>query len=170
MRTRGCLLTLPRLFLDQPLEGLGGIVLTGAGSFCVCLASSPRTGTIGPDALPVENVTMSVSYEDLKLQLEQQREKLLRELEKTGAYPESGIGYGTHQADDGTLAFDQAADLAVRRNAERMLYKVERALTRMQEGSYGICRVCKQSIDHARLRAIPYARYCVECAQRHEDA
>ncbi len=112
---------------------------------------------------------MVVSYEDLKLKLEQELERLRAELAETDAQAEGGLGYGTHQADDGTFAFEQAADLAVRRNAERLLYKIERALTRMREGTYGLCRGCGKQIDYARLRAIPYARYCMDCAQRYEE-
>ncbi len=112
---------------------------------------------------------MAAPYEDLKTRLEQQREELRAELASyVATRAEQGMGYSTHQADDGTAAFDQAADLAVRRNAERMLYDVERALTRIQEGTYGRCRRCGQPIDPARLKAIPYARYCLTCASRNE--
>ncbi len=112
---------------------------------------------------------MAVSYDELKAKLEQQREKLVADLANhVDARAGEGMGYSTHQADDGTAAFDQAADLAVRRNAERTLYEIERALNRMQEGTYGRCRRCGQPIDHARLRAIPYARYCLTCASRSE--
>ncbi len=112
---------------------------------------------------------MAPPYEDLKLKLEQQREALLNNLASAVVPPESGMGYSTHQADDGTLAFDQAASLATRRNAERMLYEIERALTRMQEGTYGRCRRCGQPIDYARLKAIPYTRYCMACASRNSE-
>lgn len=112
---------------------------------------------------------MAISHEDLRLKLEQERDRLRRELAEIGLRVEGNLGYGTHQADDATLAFDQAAAETMRRNAERMLYDIERALTRMEEGTYGICRSCGQPIDPARLRAIPYTRYCVDCARRHEE-
>jgi RNA polymerase-binding protein DksA len=112
---------------------------------------------------------MVISMENLRQQLEQQRAELQAELAEVGARAEAGMGYSTHQADDGTIAFDQTADLAVRRHTERMLYQVERALVRMREGTYGICRKCAKPIDHARLRAIPYARCCMDCACRDEE-
>lgn len=98
--------------------------------------------------------------------LERQRSQLEAELAESPPKPADGMGYSTHQADHGTDAFEQAAGEAVRRNTERLLYEVERALTRIDEGRYGICRRCGGEIDNARLKAIPYARYCLRCADR----
>ena len=109
---------------------------------------------------------MVASIENLKQKLLDQREQLLEELNIESPPVEGGIGYGTHQADDGTFAFEQAADQAVRRNARNLLYEVDRALTRIEEGRYGLCRRCGNPIDPARLNAIPYARYCLDCAGR----
>lgn len=102
--------------------------------------------------------------DELKAVLEMQRTQLQGELAEDGTPPSDGMGYSTHPADDGTIAFEQAADLAVRENVKRMLYQVERALFRMEEGTYGTCRQCNDKIDPARLRAIPYTRYCLHCA------
>jgi RNA polymerase-binding protein DksA len=101
---------------------------------------------------------------ELKTILEKQRMQLQAELAEDGTPPAEGMGYSTHPADDGTVAFEQAADLAMRENARRMLYQVERALFRIEEGTYGICRQCGDKIDPARLKAIPYTRYCLHCA------
>jgi RNA polymerase-binding protein DksA len=100
----------------------------------------------------------------LKATLETQRAQLQAELAESGTPPVDGMGYHTHPADDGTAAFEQAADLAMRENARRMLYQIERALFRMEEGTYGTCRQCGKPIDPARLKAIPYTRYCLHCA------
>jgi RNA polymerase-binding protein DksA len=116
----------------------------------------------------LEIIMSHVLYEDLKIALEQQREDLLSELSEMDSHPRSALGYGNHQADDGTAAFEQAADLAMRCNAERLLHEVERALARIAEGNYGTCRNCGKAIDPARLRAIPYARYCLNCADRQQ--
>jgi RNA polymerase-binding protein DksA len=112
---------------------------------------------------------MPVSRERLKKELERQREALTLELSQRDVEPNDGMGYSTHPADDGSVAFEQTADLAMRRNAERLLYQVERALTRMQAGTYGICRECGQPIDDARLKAIPWTRLCIDCASKHQE-
>jgi len=113
--------------------------------------------------------TMAVKSERLKTELVRQRDALKAELAQRGVEPNDGMGYSTHPADDASVAFEQSADLAMRRNAERLLYQIERALTRMDEGTYGTCRECGKHIDDARLKAIPWTRYCIECASKHEE-
>jgi RNA polymerase-binding protein DksA len=109
---------------------------------------------------------MVISYSELIDRLEQQRADILAELEEIAQRPRYKVGYGNHQADDASAAFDQAADLAIRQNAERLLSLVERALSRWDAGTYGYCEKCGEAIDHARLKAIPYASLCMECADR----
>ena len=108
-------------------------------------------------------------YDEYKARLEQKRTELLIDLDAEIVIPDEGMGYSTHQADDATFATDQAASAAIRRNIERQLYEVERALHRLENGSYGLCRTCKKEIDRARLKAIPYARDCMDCASHHES-
>lgn len=112
---------------------------------------------------------MTVSVDKLKEQLEVQREQLKLELATFEPEPNNGLGYSTHPADDASIAEEQAAEIAIKRNTERLLYQVERALFRMEEGTYGICRECGKRIDDARLNAIPYTRLCIDCATRHEE-
>ncbi|HLI29692.1 MAG TPA: TraR/DksA family transcriptional regulator [Terriglobia bacterium] len=45
----------------------------------------------------------------------------------------------------------------------RVLKEIDRALERVVRGSYGICESCEEEISPARLKAIPWARYCVRC-------
>ena len=78
-------------------------------------------------------------------------------------------GLGNHMADDGTEAFDQAASLALHRNEKWLLEQVERALARMDKGTYGICERCGEEIDFARLKAIPHATLCIRCQQHAES-
>jgi len=112
---------------------------------------------------------MAVSIDKLKAQLVTQRAELVAELATFEPEPNYGMGYSTHPADDGSIAFEQAASLAIRQNTERLLYQVERALFRMEEGTYGVCRECGKRIDDARLKAIPYTRLCIDCATRHQE-
>jgi DnaK suppressor protein len=111
---------------------------------------------------------MTVSLDALRTTLEQQRADLKAEIAELSAVPEDGMGYSNHQADDASEAFEQAAGLAMRQNAERLLYQVERALQRMNNGTFGACRNCERLIDPERLNAIPYARYCFDCASHAE--
>lgn len=94
--------------------------------------------------------------------------KLRRELENLPTGSHESLGYGNHMADDATEAFEQAASLALRRNLEATLQKVEAALQRFEAGTYGVCQSCGKAIDLARLEALPYATLCIQCQQRSE--
>lgn len=49
---------------------------------------------------------------------------------------------------------------------QKTLAEVEAALHRMDRGTYGVCESCGEDIPEARLRALPWARYCLKCAER----
>jgi DnaK suppressor protein len=76
------------------------------------------------------------------------------------------LGYGNHMADDASEAFEQAKELALHQNAEQLLKKVDDALERLEQGTYGRCEQCGVEIDPARLQALPYATLCFRCQQR----
>jgi RNA polymerase-binding transcription factor DksA len=76
--------------------------------------------------------------------------------------------YDEHQGDVGTEMFLQERDVALEANAEAMLRQVEIALQRIDDGTYGTCDRCGKPIAAARLEAIPYTAFCIECAARFE--
>jgi len=112
---------------------------------------------------------MSSKREKLKIRLEAERERLLTELRQANVVERDNLGYGNHMADDATEAFEQAKDLALRQNLERLLEQVEGALARFVRGTYGLCEQCGKEIDPARLKALPYAILCLSCQQRRES-
>jgi RNA polymerase-binding protein DksA len=111
---------------------------------------------------------MPVSHDVLKKRLEAERERLIHELEQLNVVGHENLGYSTHMADDASAAFDQARDLALRSNLERMLTEVKWALVRFSNGKYGVCEECEDPIDPARLKALPHARLCLDCQRRLE--
>ena len=112
---------------------------------------------------------MPIQYDQLKTALQMERAALNEQLQQLNAVvKEEGVGYSTHPADDGTLAFDQARDLAVQVNAEQTLRMVDDALARFDTGTYGLCVDCGSEIDAARLEAIPYAALCLKCQSKRE--
>ena len=52
----------------------------------------------------------------------------------------------------------------------RTLQDIDVALERMKAGRYGQCEVCRTIIPDARLRALPWTRFCVHCAERSASA
>jgi DnaK suppressor protein len=111
---------------------------------------------------------MEVSHADLKQQLEDQRARLLEEIKQFRINGRDNLGYGNHQADDASDAFEQAKELSLLQNAERVLAQVDAALARFEQGIYGVCERCGDYIDPARLKALPYATLCLGCQQRSE--
>ncbi len=102
-------------------------------------------------------------------------ERLREELIESGAAPgpdddlPEEASLEQHQADVGTETFDRERDLSILQQIEAELDDVERALRRLDEGSYGVCEACGGPIDDERLRVRPEARFCVadqEVAER----
>ncbi len=98
--------------------------------------------------------------------LEDERARLLAVIAQAEAEGGENLGYGNHMADDATDAFEQAKDLALRINAQQLLLQVTDALDRFEEGTYGLCEMCGEEIDPARLQALPYVTSCIRCQQR----
>jgi len=74
-----------------------------------------------------------------------------------------------HMADIGTDNFEQDFTLSLLESEEATLEKIEAALARIEEGTYGQCLDCGAAIPRQRLQAIPYVEYCVECAKKQEQ-
>ena len=69
-----------------------------------------------------------------------------------------------HDAEGATIAFERSQVDALVRQAEAHMEEITAALERVTDGRYGICAVCGEPIDPARLEARPVARTCVGCA------
>ncbi|HEX2369078.1 MAG TPA: TraR/DksA C4-type zinc finger protein [Acidimicrobiia bacterium] len=69
-------------------------------------------------------------------------------------------------AEAGSMAFEFEKELSIDQNASDLLRKVEHALRRLADKTYGTCEVCGQPIPVARLEALPYATLCVKDASR----
>ena len=70
----------------------------------------------------------------------------------------------THMADAGTDCYEIDNILGLMDSERRLLKQIDDALRRIEDGSYGICDGRGEPIPAKRLAAIPWAKYCVECA------
>lgn len=77
-------------------------------------------------------------------------------------------GYSYHMADVATDNYDREFSLGLASNERELLYVLEDALKRIEEGTFGICEECDVVISKTRLKAIPYARFCVKCQAKME--
>jgi len=71
--------------------------------------------------------------------------------------------FGMHQADAGSDAYDRDFALSLLSQEQDALYEIEEALKRIEQNVYGTCEMSGKPIAHARLEAIPFARFTVEC-------
>ena len=108
------------------------------------------------------------SHSELEKMLLAERERLLHQLDHGQPWANENTGYGNHMADDATEAFEQTRDLAVRKGMQRMLADVQEALAKLEQGTYGLCEGCGETIDWARLEAKPEAKLCIRCQQRRD--
>jgi len=85
-----------------------------------------------------------------------------------GRLTDSTRDAGDDEADAGTKAFEREHELALTHNARELLAQNERAIARIEAGTYGTCESCGEAIGKARLQAFPRATLCVTCKQREE--
>ena len=79
-------------------------------------------------------------------------------------------GYSQHQADEGTDDFDRTINLNLTDQEMKVLKQIERALEKMDEGTYGVCDVSGDEIPLKRLEAVPYATMTVKAQEELEKA
>lgn len=111
-----------------------------------------------------------------KDKLKKEKEMLLEELEEIsrgnlGVLQSEATGesvYNDHMADSGTNTFERERDLSLENNIRDLLTKIDAALKRMKDGTYGVCDKCETKIDQARLKALPHANLCIECKKKEE--
>ncbi len=81
---------------------------------------------------------------------------------------DSAAGSGDDQADSGAKTFGREHEQALADRVAEALDQTERAIARVDEGTYGNCESCGKPIGAARLEAYPRATLCVACKQREE--
>ena len=106
-------------------------------------------------------------------ELHEQRDHSLQiveaqEAELDGLLRNSGDGAGQDQADMGATSFERDQELTVLSNERDKLAQIERALARIDDGTYGVCESCENPIGKMRAMAFPRATLCMTCKQREE--
>lgn len=82
---------------------------------------------------------------------------------RTRADSSDASAFGMHQGDAGSDAYDRDFALSMLSQEQDALYEIDEALKRIDAGNYGICEMSNKLIPQARLEAIPFTRYTVEC-------
>jgi RNA polymerase-binding transcription factor len=104
--------------------------------------------------------------------LEQERERIVRALahlheqntksmeDELGAL--TGRGVENHLGDMASVTFDRELDEGLEEGAQQTLMQIDRALAKIDDGSYGTCERCGRQIAEERLRARPWAVLCID--------
>jgi RNA polymerase-binding protein DksA len=139
-------------------------------------APARTTRKAAPSALVVkqgEGAWTKAELKEVLGDLHEQREHSLsivasQETELSGLMRDAGDGAGQDQADVGATSFERDYELTVLNSERDKLAQIERALARIDDGTYGVCESCGNPIGKMRLMAFPRATLCMTCKQREE--
>src|SRR5687767_1925090 len=116
------------------------------------------------------------TLDKLRRLLEEERETYVRQARDLAAEAEAlaterepgDTQFDEESGEGDTLNVERERDLALSASANQAVEEIDRALRRMDTGSYGICERCGKKIAVARLEALPFAALCIECKSREE--
>ncbi len=72
-------------------------------------------------------------------------------------------------ADRASAESDRAFTLRIRDRERRLIRKIQAAIERLEDGSYGVCDECGEDISVPRLKARPVTKLCINCKSRQEE-
>ncbi len=107
---------------------------------------------------------MSTKEVSLKERLQEELEEVQKEIASLEERLERKGDYGLGKGDPSIYEWEMC--LALKQRAENKARSLEVALRKAEEGDYGICEVCGQPIDPARLAILPDTNRCISCAQK----
>jgi DnaK suppressor protein len=118
----------------------------------------------------------STDTDEFRTLLEQERQRLTSAVgflhdENPGTIEDElgEVGSGgtdNHLGDTASATFDRELDQGLEEGAQQTLVEIDAALKRIEDGTYGTCEVCGKPIPPDRLRAIPWAKLCIEDQRR----
>lgn len=106
--------------------------------------------------------------EEFRLILQSQLNDLLRDAGKTMSEMTSEKSNLPDITDLATAESDRNFELRIRDRERKLIKKIQEALERIDDGTFGTCEVCEEEIGEARLRARPVTTYCIDCKTEQE--
>lgn len=100
--------------------------------------------------------------------LHEQRNTLILEAQKTVSGMTDSKENFPDPTDRATLESDRNFMLRIRGRERKLILKIEEALERIEDGSFGICEKCGEDISEQRLKARPVTTHCIECKKKEE--
>ena len=153
---------MPRATKDAPVK-------SAATKATAKKAATKSTAKKAPVAK--KKVTLDKFLEGQLADLESDKANYLRQAESLQAEADSltedrepgDVQFDEESGEGDTLAVERERDLALSAQARAAIEEIDRALERIDAGTYGVCEQCGERIPKERLKAIPYARLCVKC-------
>jgi len=110
--------------------------------------------------------TDGLDLDAIRRELQARRQSTHERVELLAKRPERGTaqGFGKRIGDGTTEAVGRLTEIGVGRSLETTLARTERALAKLDDGSYGCCDACAKPIEPARLEAMPDSVLCLACA------
>ncbi|MEE4137639.1 MAG: RNA polymerase-binding protein DksA [Desulforhopalus sp.] len=96
-------------------------------------------------------------------QLLRKKEEILNEAGKTMSEMTDQTSNVPDPNDRATIESGRSFELRIRDRERRLLVKIDEAIARIEDGSYGICEDCGEEIGIKRLEARPVTTYCIDC-------
>jgi DnaK suppressor protein len=114
----------------------------------------------------VPKATEHFDLEEIRRLLEERRDDTRGRVAHLAKRPELGSaqGFGKRIGDGTTEAISRLTEIGVGQSLESTLARIERALSKLDEGTYGDCDVCGKPIALPRLKAMPDSVMCLDCA------
>lgn len=117
--------------------------------------------------MPLKKTEIEIFKQRLEV-MRAEMSKLVQETTKEVKSDTSAKGHSQHQADEGTDDFDRTISLQLTDEEIKILRLIDRALEKIEEGTFGICDVSGEEIPLKRLEAIPYAVMTVPAQEKFE--
>ncbi len=112
--------------------------------------------------------------------LEEQKKKLLEEkkrveeeladvaVKKDGRFEAIYPEYGSEDDENIQEIADYERNISIELSLKDLLAEIEKALSKIEKGTYGVCEKCGKLIEKERLQAVPYALFCLNCQKKEE--
>jgi DnaK suppressor protein len=144
---------------------------SGASNATATKASELRSGTKAPARVQARPRPDRAFYEKQRQLLLEERDQYLQSAEALKAQADSlalehepgDVQFDEEGGEGGTSNIDREMDLVLSAQARSAAAEIDRALAKIEAGTYGLCEQCGQPIPEARLQALPYAALCVSC-------
>jgi DnaK suppressor protein len=137
---------------------------------------SKRKGVAPAIATSEEGDRATGRYEELKRMLVDRRREILSEVQSRikdvrSDNASSAVNIGVVDAEEASVNdIQEDIELALIQMKAETLNRINEALERLEEGTYGRCNDCGEEVSQARLRALPFAIRCKDCEEARENA